>query len=160
MPMNSVQIEKILNEEPVTRNYFLGVFPSDQLPRRIHRYPACFICNVDKSTEPGSHWVAFYLTLPEEVEFFDSYGNKPTFFEGTLSNYASHFSRVLFNPLVLQTNVTAVCGQYCVFYIYCRCRGKTLKQFLSHFVTENLSNDRRVYNFVAKRFGVRANFYQ
>lgn len=158
--MNSLQIEEILSHDQVTQKYFLGVFPSDQLPKKITRYPACFVCNVDKSTEPGSHWVAFYLPSSEEVEFFDSYGNEPAFFQGPIDNFVSHFSRVVFNPLTLQSHVTAVCGQFCVFYIYCRCRGKTLKTILSEFVNKNLCNDHRVYNFVSKRFHVYANFYQ
>lgn len=158
--MDSLQIKKILSRDPRTRKYFLDVFPSDKLPWRILHYPACFVCNVDKSTEPGSHWVAFFLPSPDEVEFFDSYGNEPAFFQGSIANFSSHFSRVVFNPLTLQSNKTAVCGQYCIFYLYSRCRGKTLKHILSHFVTENICNDQRVYNFVAKRFRVSVNFYQ
>lgn len=158
--MNSMQIEKILSKDRVTQKYFLGVFPSDLLPSKIERYPACFVCNADKSTEPGSHWIAFYLTSPKEAEFFDSYGNNPSYFKGPISNYASHFSQVTFNPLRLQSHVTAVCGQFCVFYIFSRCEGKTLKHFLNEFVSENICNDHRVYNFVAKRYRIYANFYQ
>lgn len=158
--MNSLQIEKILSQDPVTRKFFLGVFASDQLPRRMTHFPACFVSNVDKSTQPGSHWIAFYLPSPDEVEFFDSYGNEPLFFRGSISDYVSHFSHVTSNPLTLQSPVTAVCGQFCIFYVYYRCRGKSLKSFLSQFVSENICNDHRVYNFVAKRFGVFANFYQ
>lgn len=158
--MNSLQIDTILSRDRVTRKYFLGVFASDLLPTTIKRYPACFVCNVDKSSKPGSHWIAFFIESPDKVEFFDSYGNDPSFFQGPLLNFASHFSRVVYNPLPLQSNKTAVCGQYCVYYLYTRCRGKTLKYFLSHFVSENVSNDRRVYNFVAKRFHVIVNFFQ
>lgn len=158
--MNSLQINKILSRDRITRKYFLGVFASDKLPRRIKRYPACFVCNVDKSSKPGSHWIAFFITSPDEAEFFDSFGNEPYFFQGPISNYVTYFSKVVYNPFVLQTNVSAVCGQYCIFYLYSRCQGKTLKHVLSHFVTENLSNDRRVYNFVAKRFHVFVNFFQ
>lgn len=158
--MNSLQIDKILSRDSKTRNSFLGVFASDQLPRRIQQYPACFISNVDKSSEPGSHWVAFYLLSPDEAEFFDSYGNAPAFFRGPVSNYATHFSRLTFNPHILQSPVTAVCGQYCIFYLYSRCREKTLKDILSHFVTKNISNDRKVFNFVMKRFHVSVNFFQ
>lgn len=158
--MNSLQIEKILSHDSRTRRYFLAVFASDELPRRIKSYPACFVCNVDKSTEPGSHWLAFYLPSPDVVEFFDSYGNEPAYFQGPISNYVSHFSRMMCNPITLQSPVTAVCGQYCVFYLHGRCRGKTMKTILSEFVAENLCNDQRVYHFVAKRFRVVANFYQ
>lgn len=99
------------------------------------------------------------MSSPDEVEFFDSYGNDPAFFRGPVSNFASNFYSVMYNPLTLQSNNTAVCGQYCIFYLYSRCRGKTLKHVLSYFISENLCNDQRVYNFVAKRFRVFVNFF-
>jgi hypothetical protein len=46
---------------------FLGVFPSDQIPR-VNK-GECAIANVDKSGDPGSHWVA--LT---KNHIYDSYG--------------------------------------------------------------------------------------
>ena len=158
--MNSLQIKNILSLDDVTKHYFINVFPSDELPARITHYPACFVCNVDKSTEPGSHWLAFYLINDEKLEFFDSYGNEPSFFKGPISNYVSRFSQVTFNPVMLQSNVSAVCGQYCIYYLYCRCRDKTLENIVSQFVTKNVCNDRSVYNFVAKKFHVYTNFYQ
>lgn len=157
--MNSIQIENILSRDPVTQKFFLGVFASDQLPRSIARFPACFVCNVDDSRRPGSHWVAFYLPSPDEVEFFDSYGNEPAFFKGPILNFFSQFSHAVFNPQPLQSFVTAVCGQFCVYFIFYRCHGKTLKQFLLQFGSEKMCNDQRVYNFVAKRFRVYAPFF-
>ena len=158
--MNSLEIKNILSHDRVTKKYFLDVFPSDQLPVRIVHYPACFVCNVDSSTESGSHWLAFFLSSPDEGEFFDSYGNVPRYFKGPISEFASRYSRMNYNPLILQSSITAVCGQYCVYYLYSRCRGQTLQKILSNFVTKNVCNDRLVYNFVAKRFGVYVNFYQ
>lgn len=158
--MDSLQIKNILSRDSVTKRYFLDVFPSDQLPTVVGHYPACFVCNVDKSSAPGTHWLAMYLAAPDKVEFFDSYGSEPTFFKGPISNFVSHFSHMTFNPVVLQSNVTAVCGQYCIYYLYCRCRGKSLKTIVSQFTTQNMCNDQSVYNFVAKKFGVYANFFQ
>lgn len=158
--MEARHIDNILSHHPATKKYFLSVFPSDLLPRKISRFPACFICNVDTSNQPGSHWLAFYISSPNRVEFFDSYGNPPDFFQGPIADFVSRYSRVIYNPLTLQTNVTAVCGQYAVFFLICKCRGESLKKFLSRFVTENICNDQRVYNFIAKRFRVYVKFYQ
>ena len=158
--MNTLQIKTILSRDQFTKKYFLDVFASDYLPDRIESFPACFICNVDSSAEPGSHWLAFYLPSANSLEFFDSYRNEPDFYEGPISNYVKRYEQVNFNPLTLQSNVTAVCGQYCIYYLYSKCRGKTLRNFLSMFVTQNLCNDFSVYNFVAKRFNVFVSFYQ
>ena len=158
--MNSKQIQDILSSHKETKKSFLGVFPSDMIPKKIYRYPSCFICNVDASNQEGSHWLAFFISSSNRIEFFDSYGNAPDFFKGTISNFSSQYSEVLYNPLTLQSNFTAVCGQYTIYFLICKCRGDTMKKFLSQFVTKNICNDIRVYNFVAKRFRVYANFYQ
>lgn len=158
--MNSKQIQDILSTHKETKEMFLGVFPSDMIPKEISRYPSCFVCNVDSSNKVGSHWLAFFITSPNRVEFFDSYGNTPHFFKGTIRNFTLQYPEVVHNPLTLQSNFTAVCGQYTIYFLICRCRGDTMKKFLSQFVTQNICNDVRVYNFVAKRFRVYVNFYQ
>lgn len=48
---------------------FKGVFPSDRIPK-LER-GTCAIANVDRSGEPGSHWVAVTPTL-----FYDSFGRR------------------------------------------------------------------------------------
>lgn len=158
--MYARQINTILSHHKSTKRHFLSVFPSDLLPTKITRYPACFVCNVDPSDQPGSHWLAFYIPSADKLEFFDSYGNTPDFFQGPICDFASRYSRIIYNPSTLQTNVTAVCGQYAIYFLICKCRGESMNKFLSRFVTDNICNDQRVYNFVAKRFRVNVNFYQ
>lgn len=158
--MNSTQLHRALSLNVHTRKAFLGVFPSDRLPRRIQRYPACFIANVDRSWESGSHWLAFYIPSPHHLEFFDSYGHSPWDFPGAISNFVRRFPHVNFNPMTLQSNYTAVCGQYCAYFLYSKCRGRSLGDILSYFVPNQLCNDRNVYNFVTRYFRVRAPFYQ
>jgi hypothetical protein len=64
--MNTFQIKHALEQDPVTRKTFCGVFPSDKLPQTIEKYPCGFVANTDQSSKPGTHWVAFYL--PSEGE--------------------------------------------------------------------------------------------
>ena len=59
--MNTVQITHALEQDPVTSKKFCGVFPSDKLPQTIDRYPCGFVAHNDPSSEPGTHWVAFYF---------------------------------------------------------------------------------------------------
>ena len=158
--MNTLQIQKALQENVITRSIFLGVFPSDRLPTNIQRHPTCFIANVDSSGEPGSHWIACYISDTQRIEFFDSFGHSPAAFPGPLYTYITRFAEMDFNPIPLQSNVTAVCGHYCIYYIYSRCRGYTLKEIVAPFVPSHINNDIKVYNFVTKYFNVHANFYQ
>ena len=157
--MNTQQIEKALRRNALTRKGFLGVFSSDKLPHTVHRYPATFVANVDSSEEPGSHWVAFYIPHRYRIEFFDSFGHAATDFPGPLSDYVNMFSKRDFNPVPLQSHTTVVCGHYCIYYLYSRCRGRTLKDIVSSFGPKKLGNDVKVYNYVTKYFHVRAPFY-
>lgn len=158
--MDSYQLDSILSRNRFTQRYFLGVFASDRLPTRIRYYPACFIANVDPSSKGGSHWLAFFISSPEEVEFFDSYGNTPFTFNKFITNFAERFLFVNYNPMIIQSRITAVCGQHCLYYLYSKCRGYSLRQILPTYVTCSIHNDVKVYNFVANKFGVRTKFYQ
>lgn len=158
--MNTLQLEKALGENALTKNIFLGVFTSDILPAKLNKYPAAFIANVDSSDEPGSHWLAFYLPHKYGLEFFDSYGHTPDAFGQDIVDYVSQFDDVIFNPQPVQSNVTAVCGHYCIYYIYSRCRGYTMKDIVSSFVTKHMNNDVKVYNYVTKYFNVFTQFFQ
>ena len=50
---------------------FLGVFASDKLPNV--KNGQMYIANLDKSTEPGSHWIAIYGSNGN-LYVYDSFG--------------------------------------------------------------------------------------
>lgn len=52
-------------------NKFKGVFASDQIPQLKNTEMA--IVNLDKSNEPGSHWVAIYKSN-NNIWIYDSFG--------------------------------------------------------------------------------------
>lgn len=45
----------------------------DKLPKKPYQYE-CGIVNLDSSTGPGTHWVAYYKNK-RNVKYFDSFGN-------------------------------------------------------------------------------------
>ena len=51
---------------------FRGVFMRDTLPDKP-REKECGVLNLNKSSEPGSHWVAFYKDGGKRI-YFDSFG--------------------------------------------------------------------------------------
>ena len=126
--MNSTAIEKILRSDNRTRNVFGGVYASDRLPEKVDMYPKAYVANVDKSNKPGSHWIAFCFDSPSHVEFFDSLGQSPEpfpfSFVSFLSNNCSKWSS---NERILQSPFSSVCGHFCIYYIFYRCRNKTKK---------------------------------
>ena len=70
----SDQLEKICRELFTVK--FKGVFPSDKIPKLSSLAPYC-ILNLDKSTEPGSHWVAL-SKCNDGAMLYDSFGRDDT----------------------------------------------------------------------------------
>ena len=147
--MNTHQIEQILTT--LLPNNFIGVFAQDRIPNidsALH-FPLSFVSNTHPSTKPGEHWVAFYYTSPDTLEFFDSYGLHPSIYGFT--DTPSHI-----NHKTLQSLDSNVCGQYCIYYLYHRSRGKTMSKILSSFSTDQAWNDKSVARFVSKHFPTRS----
>lgn len=149
--MNTKQIRRIIERDPVTQRKFRGVFAENRLPEDVDVYPCGYIANTDPSEKPGEHWVAFYFTTPEHGEFFDSYGHPPQFYNKHFLTFinqnSEHWS---FNKKGLQSVMTAVCGEYCIFYLMHRARGVSMNSIVKLFSVDKLNNDRLVYEFVMK----------
>ena len=124
-----------------TNSNYLGVFARDQLPN-LHSvsYPCCFICNTDPAHLPGTHWVSFYLSAPNCIEFFDSYGMHPSTYGFTIT-ITSH------NTLQFQSLHSHVCGEYCIYYLYIRshCKCSLGKYFNTKLLSQN---DKKVARWV------------
>lgn len=137
--MNTLQLEKILNTDEITRNYFIGVYSRDQLPI-LRDYPCCFILNTDPSTQPGEHWLALYYNEDIEAEFFDPAGYHPSMYglEDYLKSTAKSW---IYNKKRIQGYFSELCGQYCLFYLYCRCRNYSLLEFTNQFSFDANKND-------------------
>ena len=110
--MNTLQIKWALERNAFTKKIFARVFDADEVPEIIDTFPCGFVANTDPSTEPGTHWIAFYFPSREKGEFFDSYGNPP-------EHYGFKFYKIeTCNKHKLQSLWSNVCGQYCIFYLY------------------------------------------
>jgi len=146
--MNTLQIEHFLSKHLKTKSIFIGVFPSDRLPKTIFKYPALIIANTDTSDQPGTHWIAFYFDSRRSAEFFDScdqYTQKKEFLKFLKSNAYKFF----FNKQQLQGYFSNTCGHYCMMYGLFKSKKKTLNFFLSEFKKNDyFFND----NFIIKMF--------
>jgi len=94
---------------------FLGVFPSDMLPRFVTQ-SGTVIINADPRTEKASLWLAYiFYQNPPVTFFFDSYGIVP------LVPDIAAFIRCNctiwdYNRIKLQDLTSNICGKYC-----CQC---------------------------------------
>ena len=65
--------------DPYVASTFLGVFPSERLPKQVRKYPASLIANTDPASKPEQHWIVMYFPEKTKNEFLDSYGLPPAF---------------------------------------------------------------------------------
>ena len=149
--MDSLEIARILKQDRFTKHYFRGVFACDQLPTRYVPRPSAFVVNTDPSNKPGQHWVAIYITQNGEGEYFDSYGQKPTLPQ-LKSFLKKNATSTTYNQRPLQGPLSAVCGQYTIFFLLNRCRGLSLTKIISLFSSDKMDNDFSVNEFIREHF--------
>ena len=145
--MNTQELTALAESCPDIFPTFLGVFASDTLPSRIP-IPCSLIANLDTSNEKGSHWVCFYFPKNGLPEYMDSYGLEPLAsfedFMGSTYRCNTHF---------LQSPFSAVCGQYCLYFLLRRSRVWTMDDVLCDFKANDFRyNDNLVYRFVEDHF--------
>lgn len=136
--MDSDQLENLLNQYEVMRRVPHYVLSADEIPYKIHK-PSAFIVNVDVSTKPGSHWVAFYFPKDNYPEFFDSLGQKPEHYNIQFQNFLIYNgTKYIHNLNRIQEYGTNTCGLYCVYYIVRRTLGRSYNCLLKPFNFDNL----------------------
>ena len=150
--MDTHQIDYVLKHHSSTKPYYKGTYASDQLPREISTVKQCYVVNTDPSNKTGSHWVAFYFE-GGKGEFFDSYGNEPSFYSSTFTTFLQRNSLSwVYNTKRVQGAVSTVCGQYCIYYIMKRCRDQGLSRIMSVFGNDYRQNDQKINDWFNQRF--------
>lgn len=108
--------------------HFRGVFMRDQLPTRpSHR--ECAVINLDKSTGPGTHYVA-YVKRGNEVWYFDSYGNLSP--PAELIHYLGRSAAIFYNRTRVQKFNTQMCGRLSLQFLY----NMTIDKFYPHCIRD------------------------
>lgn len=93
--------------------HFRGVFMRDTLPITGALQRECGILNLDISTNPGTHWVA-YRKINNQVEYFDSFGNlKPP---KELVRYLGN-CKIFYNNDQFQNYSQINCGHLCLQFL-------------------------------------------
>ena len=130
--MNTLQIENSVDQLPETRQYFRGVYSSDNLP--ISSPPYCFIANTVPSTNHvGEHWVGFWVDS-DFVEFFDSYGRSPfnILFPSSFKSFVGS-RECRYNSIVLEGIFSQTCGQFSIYFICLRSLGLSFDKIVESF---------------------------
>lgn len=84
----------------------------DTLPIKVRKYE-CGIVNLDNSSGPGTHWVAYHKNNNDSI-YFDSFGNlqPPT----QITNYLK--GKIQYNYDSFQNYDSIICGHLCLKFLY------------------------------------------
>lgn len=125
---------------------FHGIFPRDKLPNHPPSLPSAIVINLDKSDQPGSHWVTLFIDHEGRGEYFDPFGIYPQYVE--IINYFDRNCGPMnwaFSPVTLQNIMSMTCGLYCILFVRMRCQGYSYCEIISHFSRDTIENDRYIY---------------
>ena len=91
------------------------------------------------------HWLAIFYDSKGHADFFDSYGNPPSFFK--LESFIERTSKSWsFNKIRIQ-GYSSFCGYYSLLYLLERARN-TSHNFFSYFNKNYELNDVKIYNYL------------
>jgi len=153
--MNENQIAEILRSCEVTENIFQGIYPIDSIPNKIAERNSGIVANTGPSWTSGYHWISAFRPFEGPTIFFDSYGSPPP---PALLGYLG--KNYIYNDIKLQGPFSSVCGQYCIYFMYCMAMGKSLR-YTANSLDHNDKglNDFLVNNAVENIFHVNLQVY-
>ena len=167
-----------------TMTRWMGVFARDKLPSDEEllraqmlsgNQPFAFVFNNQPASEPGQHWLAIYGKaaplgggslaaatqtsvggrggLHIDIEFFDSYALPPAAY-----SLHSHFKSISqFSQHPLQSPSSALCGHYCLYFLFARSHGYSFTAIISQLAQQHpRTPDAHVYSSVCKYITARA----
>ena len=144
--MNTKDLWQALTCNPITDYYFDGIFPADALTE-IKDKPELIICNTDPSTKPGKHWLLFFF-YDDKVDFYDSLGKDLSQYGKEFNNLVNRFANFYQSTYIrTQPENTALCGYYCLYFAYKRCKGIKMDNII-----KEMKSSKHVVNFVKQKF--------
>lgn len=150
--MNTHQLQCAIDCDVKMNVKIIGTYSADNIPNKPHTLPFGFIVNTDPHNLPGQHWIAFYADEHGVLEAFDSFGISPSKYSPCMKQFMKTFNNVVVNNKRVQSLESNVCGQYCLFYLMCRCRGYFMSDVINIFSNDSTLNDQFVYRFIDDRF--------
>lgn len=152
--METGQLASCLLSNKYTNKIHSSVIPIDFLPRTKIKN-VLLIINTHESFKPGEHWLAVYIDKNENVFFFDSFAQKIK--SPYLINFLKMYKTVHYNTRQLQHVLSAVCGCYCVIFLYNMSRRVPYEAFLKKFSKNHLKNDEIIKKEFQKIYNISFN---
>jgi len=117
------------------------------------------IFNLDKHTQPGSHWVAMWAHFPDAGEgkicYWDSYGMRPNPEVVVLMKRLESQAKELNHPVAIKINKrrhqykNTECGVYCIYFLTSFLEGRAFEDIVGNIINDDKMFEKRK-NFFAK----------
>ncbi|GAM21186.1 hypothetical protein SAMD00019534_043610 [Acytostelium subglobosum LB1] len=117
------EIDKMM--EPWKEDGYVGTVPADRVDKLPIKDKMSFIMNLNKSNQPGSHWVACNIDADcdKSVEYYDSFGDDPS--DDFMKRVKVLIDRIdpdtylkmKINKIVDQAANSDTCGWFCIKYL-------------------------------------------
>ena len=146
--LTTLQLNKRLKKNPVTKKMFIGTFPGCVLPSTNAKQYS-FITNTDLHHQSGEHWNA-WMVKGKRIIFFDSFGRDPrdTSFPDNYKYIVEKFDNLEYSKIRIQSFTSVTCGYFCMHFIYVLSLGLDLEFFLNDYSNNFMENDEFVVDFV------------
>ena len=148
--LDSIQINKILSTNVVTRETYIGTFAYDRIPN-IYGKNFSLIINLDKYGLPGSHWVAL-IGFEDKLHIFDTYSRTTSDLDEDvrviLNKKVVKMRKVIANPFFVQNPFSELCGHYCIYVLILFGMGVSFSNILKTFSENLIKNDEMVLRFI------------
>jgi hypothetical protein len=148
--MYNSEIHEIICQDKTVMMGFQGIRAADKLPD-ILQSGQSLIFNASDSNEPGTHWLCLYQNPACVLEMFDSCGNCPDTYnlKGKLPQYGA----IIYNTKKLQGRNSSLCGVYCMYYLFYKCRGYPTSKIVDDPFTKDYDqNDRYLIDYIKRLY--------
>ena len=143
-----------ISEYYASESRFNGVYSRDNLPKITKK--GAHVINLDEYENAGTHWIALFVKT-NEVIYFDSFGIEHIPKEintliGTTkaSSLERNNKKIKANIFRIQAYDSIMCGYFCIEFINCILKGKTLLDYTNLFSPNDLKNNDRVIKRIFK----------
>ena len=147
------EIEVLLYKDLKLKEQFRGVYASNTLPFFLrHGQTHAIVVNLDKSSQPGSHWCAIFILSNGFCVYFDPLGFPP-FIPSIMTFLENNSIHCQWNAMNIQSLTSYTCGFYVIFFLRKMVRGMSLREFQGYFRHYNHHyNDSLVCQLYNKKF--------
>ena len=150
--LSTTQIDSLMKRYP----HFLGTIASNQLydliPLIKPRTEFGFVMNLDKSNQPGSHWVSMYCDGKTSMEYFNSFADPPSNqFMRDLRTIAEQVNSDQYldlkqNHVIEQSNNSTNCGFFAMKFLIDRFHGKPFQDCTTY--DEHLRGEKDIREWI------------